>query len=28
VVDFADLPSDSKHSGDSDTFPCESKYLN
>jgi hypothetical protein len=28
VVDFADLPSDSEHSGDSDSFLCESESLN
>ncbi len=28
VVDFADPPSDSEHSGDSDSFPCESVSLN
>ena len=28
VVDFADLPSDSELSGDSESFPCESESLN
>jgi hypothetical protein len=28
VVDFAELPSDSEHSGDSDSFPSEMESLN
>ncbi len=28
VVDFGDLPSDSEHSGDSDSFTCELESLN
>ena len=28
VIDFADLPSDSEFSGDSESFPCELESLN